>query len=97
MQYFIGNISRLSQGRQSNSVTQGGYTKKLMYKRISSFINKFEVIVPFQYGFRPGSNTADALLEFTNRIHSSLDIGEISCSVYLDFRKASIVLILTYC
>ena len=59
-----------------------------MYKRMSSFINKFELIVPFQYGFRPGSNTADALLEFTNGIYSSLDIGEISCSVYLDFRKA---------
>ena len=46
-----------------------------MYKRMSSFINKFELIVLFQYGFRPGSNTADALLEFTNRINSSLDIG----------------------
>ena len=55
---------------------------------MSSFINRFELIVPFQYGFRHSSNTADALLEFTNRIHSSLDIGEISCSVYLDFRKA---------
>ena len=62
--------------------------EKLMYKRKSSFIDKLELIVPFQYGFRPGSDTAYALLEFTNRIHSSLDIGEISCSVYLDFRKA---------
>ena len=73
--------------------------EKLMYKRMSSFINKFELIVPFQYGFRPGSNTADALLEFTNRIHSSLDIVEISCSVYLDFRKAfdcvDIIILLT--
>ena len=62
--------------------------EKLMYKRMSSFINKFELIVPFQYGFKPGSNTADPLFEFTNIIHSSLGIGEISCSVYLDFRKA---------
>ena len=55
---------------------------------MSSFIDKFELILPFQHGFRTGSNPADALLEFTNRIYSSLDTGEISCSVYLNFHKA---------
>ena len=62
--------------------------EKLMYNRMISFIDKHKIIVPFQYGFRSNSNTSDALLEFTNDIYSSIDLGKISCSVFLDFQKA---------
>ena len=62
--------------------------EKLIFFRMNSFIVKYDILVPFQYGFRSGSSTADALLEYMNRVYDTINNKQLFCTILLDFKKA---------
>lgn len=62
--------------------------EKLFLKRINKYLNKFKLLKPCQFGFRAGSSTNLALLSLTDFLKSSIDNGNFTGSVFLDFTKA---------
>ena len=62
--------------------------EKLMYTRLLSFLNKNDILYNLQFGFRSGHSTAMALMALVDSISKSLDNGEFTLGVFLDFSKA---------
>ena len=62
--------------------------EKLINVRLISYLNKFDLLVPFQFGFREGSSTNDALLQFLDTIYEGLDGGSHALALFLDLKKA---------
>ena len=62
--------------------------EKIMYNRVSDFINKLELLHKFQFGFRKKHSTYLAHLILMDKITKSLDNGDKVIGIYLDFSKA---------
>ena len=62
--------------------------EKLMYKRLLAFLNKHNILYKLQFGFRSGHSTAMALMCLVDNIAKSIDNGEYTLGVFLDFSKA---------
>ena len=56
--------------------------------RVTSFLNKHNIISPSQYGFQRNKSTSDALHDLFEKIYDNLDNKQHTLAVYLDFRKA---------
>ena len=54
------------------------------------YLNKFELLYPHQYGFRPGFNTTQPLIQFLDRIYKGFnkDIPDYTLGIFLDLKKA---------
>ena len=59
-----------------------------MYKRISNYIEKHNILSKHQFGFRKNRSTEDAILELTNKISKALDERKYTLGVFLDLSKA---------
>ena len=62
--------------------------EKLICKRLTSFLDKFNIIVNSQYGFRRNKSTIDALLLFSDNVYDTFNNSEYMLSVLIDFSKA---------
>ena len=62
--------------------------EKLMLTRLNSFITQKCILSPRQFGFKSGSCTSDAILEFLDQIYKSLDKRALFLSIFLDLRRA---------
>ena len=62
--------------------------EKLMYTRLLSFLNKNGILYNLQFGFRSGHSTAMAIMALVDNISRSIDNGEYTLGVFLDFSKA---------
>ena len=62
--------------------------EKLMYKRLSNFLDINNLIYSLQFGFRPKYSTTHALINLTESIRQSLDEGNFSCAIFVDLQKA---------
>ena len=62
--------------------------EKLMYKRLSSFLNKHKIISNSQYGFLKNKSTEDAILELQNLITNNIHENNLTGSIFLDLSKA---------
>ena len=62
--------------------------ERLMYNRLLSFINKFSLLHPYQFGFRQNHLPELALLYLVDKISNALDNGECVLGLFLDFSKA---------
>ena len=62
--------------------------EKVMYLRLSKFLDKFDCLYKKQFGFRNAHSTSHALISITEEIRKALDNNEFSCGVFLDFQKA---------
>jgi len=62
--------------------------EKLMYKRLISFMNVNKLLNNNQFGFRMGSSTSDAILEFLDNVYNSLSNKSVLIAIFLDFSKA---------
>ena len=47
--------------------------EKLMYKRLKSFIDKYDILSKSQYGFRENCSTQHALIDIVNKIQLNFD------------------------
>ena len=62
--------------------------EKLVHKRLSKFISKYNLINDNQFGFLKNKNTSDAILEFLDNLYDSLNNNQLHLALYLDFSKA---------
>ena len=59
-----------------------------MYKRIFTFLEKYEILYSYQFGFRKGYSTKLALVDILEKIHMAMDSGNFVWGVYIDLKKA---------
>ena len=62
--------------------------EKLLHKRMSSFLAKYEIIKPSQFGFQTNKSTSDAVIDFLENIHDAFKDNKHYLAIYLDFSKA---------
>ena len=62
--------------------------EKLMYKRLQSFLNKNDILVKSQYGFREKCSTQHAILDILSKIQNNIDKRLYSCGIFSDLKKA---------
>ena len=62
--------------------------EKLMYKRLKSFTDKYDILSKSQYGFREKCSTQHALIDIVNKIQFNFDKKLHSCGIFIDLKKA---------
>ena len=62
--------------------------EKIVYNRLTSFINTNDILYKYQFGFRPNHSTNIAHITLIDRIMKLLDTGDVVLGVFLDFSKA---------
>ena len=61
---------------------------ELRYNQLYSFIDKHQILYKYQFGFRKGYSTEQAILEITDNLKLATDKGQITCGLFLDLSKA---------
>ena len=62
--------------------------ERIIYDQLSSFLEKHNILNKYQFGFRKGHSTEQAILEITENMKTFIDDGLITCAVFIDFSKA---------
>ena len=62
--------------------------EKLLYKRLYDYLERFEILYQYQYGFRKGHSTVHALVELVDKIRRSNVEGDMTCGIFVDLSKA---------
>ena len=62
--------------------------EKLMYSRLIGFLNKNKVLYTHQFGFQKNKSTSLAILDVCIKLVESIEKGEFSRCIFLDFAKA---------
>ena len=62
--------------------------EKLMFDRLSDFLNKHEILYEQQYGFRQGFSTDFALIELSDKIAKAIDDKKFMMGIFIDLSKA---------
>ena len=62
--------------------------EKIIYKRLTSYIEKHDLLNSSQYSFRKGYSTQHAILDIVNDIQSNMNRHLLSCGVFTDLKKA---------
>ena len=62
--------------------------EKIMYNRVTTFLEMFKILHGNQYRFRKKSSTNVALLTFIDKVIQAIENGEYVIGVFLDFSKA---------
>ncbi len=62
--------------------------KKMMCKRLISFLNKYNILYHYQFGFRQNHSTSKALIEAIGNIYNDPEREKYVAGIYLDLSKA---------
>ena len=62
--------------------------EKIMYNHLFNFMEQFNIIYEYQFGFRHKHSTQQAIITFVQNITESLDSGDIVIGLFLDLKKA---------
>ena len=62
--------------------------EKIIYAQLNSFCTKNSILYKYQFGFRKGHSTEQAILEITDHIKANIENKLITCGLFLDFSKA---------
>ena len=62
--------------------------EKLIYIRISSYFEKYDLLSKNQFGFRENSSTNFAIAHIHDNILRNVDLGLHTCCIVLDFSQA---------
>ena len=62
--------------------------ERSLYDRICSFTDNYTIISLKQFGFRKNMSTETALCNFTEYLYDSLDSSDVTCNIFIDFKKA---------
>jgi retron-type reverse transcriptase len=55
--------------------------QKLVYKQLQSFLERNNILYKYQFGFRKGHSTEQAMMETTDKL-------KVACGLFFDFSKA---------
>ena len=53
-----------------------------------NYLEKHKILYEFQFGFRKGHSTSQAIAEIADNLRNTIDNNLYSCGVFLDFSKA---------
>ena len=67
-----------------------------MCTRMMNYIEKYNLIYSFQYGFREGRSTQHAILDIVNAIQANMNQGLYPCGVFIDLKKTLIPLTIIF-
>ena len=59
-----------------------------MNQRLITFINRHKLLYDYQFGFRENSPIAMAIITIIDKITESLERGDYTLGIFLDFSKA---------
>ena len=62
--------------------------EKILYSRLTNYIEKFKILYKYQYGFRKNHSTDHALTELVDQIRFSIDNKQMTCGIFVDLSKA---------
>ena len=62
--------------------------EKLLYSRLINYIDKFQILYKYQYGFRKNHSTDHALIELIDQIRLSIDNDQMTGGIFVDLSKA---------
>ena len=62
--------------------------EKLMHTRLYGFLDRFERLYKYQFGFRNKHSTTHTLINITEAIRKALDEKSYACGVFVDLQKA---------
>ena len=62
--------------------------EKILYSRLINYIDKFQLLYKYQYGFRKKHSTDHALIELVDQIRFSIDNNQMTCGIFVDLSKA---------
>ena len=62
--------------------------EKLVYLQVSTYLEKYNILNKFQFGFRKGRSTEQAKVEIGDNLKKAIDNNLYTCGVFLDFAKA---------
>ena len=62
--------------------------EKILYSRLINYIEKYELLYKYQYGFRKNHSTDHALIELVDQIRFSIDNNQMTCGIFVDLTKA---------
>ena len=60
----------------------------MMYNRLKSFLEKYNLLFENQYGFRERRSTQHAIIDIANQIQIKMDRKMYSCGIFADLQKA---------
>ena len=62
--------------------------EKILFRRLYNFLEKYNILYEFQFGFRQGHSTEHALVEIVDKMKQAIDNNELTCAIFLDLSKA---------
>ena len=62
--------------------------EKIISNRLLSYINKFDIFNPAQYGFRKNHSTYMAMLNLYDKVSEAIDNNEYTIGIFIDLSKA---------
>jgi len=62
--------------------------ERLIYNQLNSLLEEHDIMDKYQFGFRKGYSTEQAILELTDTLKKAMDKKLVTCSIFLDFSKA---------
>ena len=62
--------------------------EKLMYVRVSDFLESHKIIFNHQFGFQKNKSTSLAILDVYSKLVETVEAKKYSCCIFLDFAKA---------
>ena len=62
--------------------------EKCLFNQLNSFVNKFHLIHPNQFGFQQNTSTEMAVAQMYEQYATNIEMGLYTCSVFLDMAKA---------
>ena len=62
--------------------------ERVLYKRLTKFLDKHKVIIPGQFGFRTGHSTTMAISDMVEKVRAAWASKEVALGVFIDLKKA---------
>lgn len=62
--------------------------ERIIYTRLSTYLNNKQVLIEQQYGFRPKSSTVTAVIDLVTKIKTHIDEKKIVLGIFIDIKKA---------
>ena len=66
----------------------GKLVERFVHAQIIEYLNRYDLLSPYQNGFRPEHSTVDTVYKFISDIDMNTNSGRDTIAVYVDFKKA---------